>query len=297
MMKQMIHAIRGPLLETWSRLQLRIALRNVHRQMPIIVYQMGKVGSSTVVSTLEKLGLPNPVLHVHTLVADRMNAAEKLQRSSTRPALDSHLIVSSILLSKLSRGRFPCKIITLTREPIARTISFAFEDWKRRAPGALAEDGTLDAAAMTEVADTLLRNRGGHADPGKWFDRELKQVFDLDVFSIPYDEERGYSIIRNPDVSLLILRMEDMNRSLPGALADFLGIDANSVVMSRANESEGKWYSDSANAVKREFRLPDEILNEITTSRFIRHFYPNDIERLRDRWGQLAVTASASGSE
>lgn len=276
--------IRGCVQESWSRLSLRVALRNVDRQTPIIVYQMGKVGSSTVVSTLENLNLPNPVLHVHTLVADRLIAAKERQRASSRPFLDDHLIASSILVSRLSKDRFPCRIITLTREPISRAISFAFEDWHKKLPSAHRGNGNLDSAAMKAAVEVLLSNGGHHADPSQWFDDEVKSVFGLDVFAQPYDDQRGYATIRADDVSLLILRMEDLNRSLPGALADFLGLDAGKIAMSRANESDSKWYSDCSNEVRQKFRLPKARLDSILSSRYIRHFYANDVDRLRARW-------------
>jgi hypothetical protein len=283
---------------------LQSELRHVDRQSPILVYQMGKVGSSTVVSTLEQLHLPNPVLHVHTLVGERLSDAEAKQRRSLRPFLDEHLQVSSILLSKLANGRFPCHLITLTREPIARAISFVFEDWKKKTPGARLENGNLEPAAMKQAIDLLLREGEDHADPGQWFDKELKRSFDLDVFSAPYDQSRGYTLMRAGDVSLLIMRMEDLNRSLPAALGDLLGIDSGTIQVSRANEADDKWYAESMNVQKRTYHLPQETLDRILSSRYMRHFYPNDIERLRERWeekpsdagGAAAIDLHASSS-
>jgi hypothetical protein len=285
-MQQLLRSFHGSWREFQRRRRLQSELRHVERQTPIIVYQMGKVGSSTVVSTLEQLKLPNPVLHVHTLVPEQLREAEEKQRRSPRPFLDEHLQVSSILVSKLAQGRFPCHLVTLTREPIARGISFVFEDCKKKAPGALLDDGNLDPAAIRQAIEQLLGEGTGHADPGLWFDNELKASFGLDVFSVPYDLARGYTLIRSADVSLLILRMEDLNRSLPAALGELLGIDGGTIQMSRANEADDKWYAPSMDVQKRSFRLPRETLDRIFSSRYMRHFYPNDIERLRKRWEQ-----------
>ena len=58
--------IRDYAREGWDRLRLGWNLRGIEHRNPILVYQMGKVGSSTVVQVLESLRLPSPVLHLHT---------------------------------------------------------------------------------------------------------------------------------------------------------------------------------------------------------------------------------------
>ncbi len=67
MIRHIRHRLRGYAKEAYHRLAIARRLQGVKQREPILVYQMGKVGSSTVVQTLEALGLPNPVLHVHTL--------------------------------------------------------------------------------------------------------------------------------------------------------------------------------------------------------------------------------------
>ena len=149
-------------------------LRGIERRNPILVYQMGKVGSSTIVSTLERAGVTEPVLHVHTLVPEEIKIAVNRQRNSQVPFLHEHLIVSSIVGKKLGASRFPCRIVTLTREPVARVISFVFEDLKKQAPEARREDGSIDVSAVTRATERVLSAPdNGNADPSLWFDREL----------------------------------------------------------------------------------------------------------------------------
>ena len=232
-------ALRGYTLELLHRIRLEWRLRNAERQRPILVYQMGKVGSSTVMRTLSRLSRPEPLLQVHTLNPEHLQRAIAKQRASQSPRLPEHLIASSILVRKFRHGIFPCRIITLTREPVARAISFAFEDWQKKAPEARSSDGDLDVSRMTEAVDMLLQKYGGHADPTHWFDRELNEVFNVDVFSKPYDRDRGYTILHKGNISVLVMRLEDLNRSLPKALEAFLGIDPEQVVLQRANEGAG----------------------------------------------------------
>lgn len=276
---------RGYAREMLDRVRLRRELRSVEKQHPILVYQMGKVGSSTVVDTLHQLRLDRPVLHLHTLAADRLAFAKARQRGSGSPFLHEHLLVSTILEKKLSQAPFPCSVITLTREPISRAISFVFEDRVKQAPHALKPDGTVDTAALSEVVNQLLASPdNGTADPSLWFDGELRSVFGVDVFAHPYDLERGYTIIPGEHVRVLVLRMEDLNRSLALALADFLGLDAGAITLREANVGGAKWYSGYLEEVKRTLQLPPDVARSVFGTRYFKHFYAQDALRITERW-------------
>ena len=207
-----------------------------------MVFQMGKVGSSTVVKALESLSLHDPILHVHTLNPKNFDAAIARVRASINPTLPRHLFVSKFLIDKLSQKRFPCRVITLTREPVSRAFSFVFEDWKKQAPGAKS-DSDLQRAHMCSALNRLLSTKNGISDPTRWFDSEVFEVFGFDVFSQPYDFEKGFVTYQKGSVSLLLIRLEDLDRSLPDALSEFLNIDASSVPKLVANQSSAKWYA------------------------------------------------------
>lgn len=283
-MQSVKQAFRGYTLELLHRIRLEWRLRNVERQCPILVYQMGKVGSSTVVHTLDQLNRPEPVLQIHTLNPDHLQRAIAKQRGAATSHLPEHLIASSILVRKLSRGIFPCRIITLTREPVARVISFAFQDWQKKAPEARSSDGNLNVDRMIDAVNALLQEHRGHADPTHWFERELNAVFDVDVFAEPYDRKQGYTILREGNVSVLVIRLEDLNRSLPSALAAFLDINPEQVVLKRANEGGEKWYFESLRAVKNTYQIPPGVARSIFNTQYFQHFYHTDRDRARKRW-------------
>lgn len=266
------------------RVHLRMQLRDIERRVPILVYQMGKVGSSTVVRTLKQLGLDTPILHIHTLNARTLERAIQKERSSSKAYLPEHLIASSLLVNRLKRDLFPCKVITLTREPIGRAISFAFEDWKKKARDAWKTDGTLDATAMQAAVDRMLEGQNGHADPARWFDQELKAVFGIDVFAVPYDFKRGYVLLAHKEVSVLVLRMEDLDRALPDALEAFLETSPSSIVVRRANLGKESWYAETLQAVKERYHLSEAIAERVLNTRYMKHFYAREREALRARW-------------
>lgn len=288
-MKALKKALRGYGLEIMNRIRLEWSLRNVERQNPILVYQMGKVGSSTVVQTLEQLDWLKPVLQVHTLNPEHLQQAVAKQRASQSPYLPEHLITSSILVRKLLKGIFPCRVITLTREPVARAISFVFQDWKKKAPEARSSTGNLEVERMKEAVDALLRNESsGHADPTRWFDRELNEVLGIDVFAVPYDRQQGYVILQEGEVSVLVMRLEDLNHSLPSALADFLDVDSDQVIMTRANEGGEKWYAEALQTVKESYQLCPALARSVIDSQYFQHFYSGKREHVWRRWTDAA---------
>ena len=66
-----------------------------HNQ-PIVIYQMGKVGSSSVYSSLKALKLDNPVYHVHFLTPQGINWAETIYKSEfpRRHRIEAHILQS-----------------------------------------------------------------------------------------------------------------------------------------------------------------------------------------------------------
>jgi hypothetical protein len=87
---------RGYARETYERICWRLKLKGIEHRRPILVYQMGKVGSSTVVRTLRAVEAATPVLHVHTLTRTGLDHAVRRQRASRQPYLPEHLIVSEM---------------------------------------------------------------------------------------------------------------------------------------------------------------------------------------------------------
>ncbi|QXD16187.1 putative capsular polysaccharide synthesis family protein [Rhodocaloribacter litoris] len=277
----MTRSLRDRIREGTERLCLRYALRDVEHRNPILVYQMGKVGSSTVTRTLASLGLSEPVLHLHTLNPETLRRAVERQRASVRPRLHTHLLVSERLIPRLP---FPCRVITLVRDPVARAISFVFEDRWKKVPEAVQGDGSVDAGRVRHKVLELLEGENGIADPTRWFDSELHEMLGIDVFARPFDHERGYQILEQGGVSALVLRLEDLNRVLAPALAAFLDLPEERIHVARANVGEGKAYGASLREVKATLQLPEALLDRIYATRYARHFYAEEIEAFQDRW-------------
>lgn len=275
--------LRGYGKEAIHRVRKWAMFHNLENRMPTFVYQMGKVGSSTVVRTLEGMNVSTPVIHIHTLNPQKVSAKVEALRSNPG-YLHEHVVTSRTLVNKrLDWGRFPCRIITLTREPVGRAISFAFQDWKRQLPD-VSGPNELDPERMIELVREKLQPGSFHANPGQWFERELRAIFNIDAMAIPYNFEQGYVMLRSGPVDVLMIRMEDLDRSLEAGLADLYGQDTQGIEMRRSNVGENKKYADLLAEVKERLAIPPSMSERIWSTDYAEHFYGPDIHRLRKKW-------------
>src|SRR4051812_540398 len=93
---------------------------------PVLVYQMGKVGSSSITGALSRI----PGLEVHQVHRLNVSNIERVQEAHRRrgwplpPGDEQGLQV----IEKYIRPRVPLRIVTLVRDPIARNISYFFQN-------------------------------------------------------------------------------------------------------------------------------------------------------------------------
>ena len=275
---------RGYVREAFTRLSLKNKLQALEHKNPVLVYQMGKVGSSSVVDTLKKLDLGSPILHVHTLSPEHLKFAVNKQRNSISPFLHEHHITSAQIIKKMKKGIFPCRIITLTREPVARAISFLFEDLKKQAPGAIVGPQQLDRFKLEEALNNLLAGENGISDPTHWFDTELRDCMGIDVFSVPYNQSEGFSFIEKGMVRALVIRMEDLDQALIKGLGILLDMELKGIGIRRANVGNKKWYAEDLRFLKETYKVDPEPANKVFNTKYFKHFYPQEAEQYLARW-------------
>lgn len=257
---------------------------------PIIVYQMGKVGSSTVMASLLAMGLPNPVFHAHFLSRQGLAEAEAYYARRPHAAEPLHLHHSRYLAEQIekTRGRLRWKIVSLVRDPVARTISDAFQNLTYEIP----EAATLSEEARRLRIEAHLRDCfAGFSETTDyvctWFDREIQTVFGVDVFAHPFDPDRGHALYRAADADLLVIRLENLSNCAEEAFAEFLGRDGFRLI--KDNAADQKPYRDLYQRVTSRFSIPEPVRSRIYGSRFATHFYsPRERDAFSKRWAPAA---------
>lgn len=256
---------------------------------PLIIYQMGKVGSSTVYDTLEQQCPQFQVFQVHVLTGDWIREVQAQYRAASRdhgrPMLDEHVLASRYLATRIRRERGRrWKVVTLVRDPVARNVSTFFEAFDVYFSSAAAANGGIAGEHAESLRRRFLEEFGEcHRVPLVWFETHMAPVFGVDVYREPFDTDAGYQILRGDDCDLLILRTEDLRAAMRPAMQRFLGVEVPELRSS--NVSADKSYADQFAQFKRGLELPDTYLDEMYGSRFARHFYTADeLAAFRERW-------------
>ncbi len=271
---------------------------------PVIVYTVGKVGSTSVAATLEEVLDGRDVAHVHWLTAEQLQADEAYYKGRARSYWGrremSRFMPRYVWLGQqlgdAVRSAPPgtvWDVVTLVRDPVTRNISSFFQNLELMFDFWPAQE--MAARPVDEVAARLVEmflesNVTGNSalelcgDPLTWFDLELKPVFGIDVFAKPFPLTQGYEIYDGPNSRVLLLRLEDLDRVAGVALRKFLGASASNVA--QRNEASDKVYADVYRRFKQLLKLPGEYLDQIYASRYCQHFYtPEELAGFRARWG------------
>src|SRR5262245_16214855 len=175
---------------------------------PIVVFAMAKTGTTAVTAALRSAGF-GPVFQVHDLDPKFLSQEEREYQWSGRPWRNWD---AQCVLRRPATTAAPWRVISLVREPIARTVSAFFQPSVRR--------GYVDSAT---AVDQLLERFGDRLDgvPLRWFESHLEPALGIDVYDTDFDVARGYQIITTPKVKLLLLRCEGLDVA-PHALAELL---------------------------------------------------------------------------
>ena len=264
---------------------------------PILVYQMGKVGSTSVVHSLRNSGLMNPVYHTHQLSYEGIDKnieinRERLFQNRNNKKLDDHTRVYTELfvkyvIRKLKNDRLlrkkidknfdsiNWKIITLVRDPVMREISNFFFTFHKHPEIVGKKEQLLNETSLRVLKDDLNKRLGGGEDWSlTWFDRELKKVFGVDMYRFPFDHENGYTLIHSKNISILVIKLEELGRCFSGAIFELL--NKENLNLTNSNVAGKKFYYNTYRYVLENLTLDSHFCKKIYSSKYARHFYTND---------------------
>lgn len=245
----------------------RELLRAARANEAILIYQMGKVGSTSLYHYLQQSdNVQAPVFRVHRFRLDNNDFVKRgfIRNSRYRYwAWLQHKILKDCRL----------KIICMTRRPAERNLSDFFQTIstfeKRRG-------FSFNELPPQELQKVFLEEYP-HQSAAVWFDQQVKDVFNIDVFNEPYETCRNGSLLYKKDsVELLVFRLEDRDQCIHD-VAEFL--DIPDFVLPEGNKGSGKWYAEAYKEVKG-LALPQEYFHTIEATNYYRFFYKSD--RFRD---------------
>ena len=175
----------------------------------VYVYQSKKVASVSLVHSFNEVGVYG--VHVHSF--------EALQLKES--------FIKSLI--KKTSG----KVISIVREPVARQISLLWHYWGTSGEPFLEKYGSLE-----EIEEDFY-SIPNKEDEFQWYKKEFEKTLNINIYDYQFDRERGYSIIEEDGISILLLKMEKMNE-LEDVIGQFCGIENFKIL--KANMASQKEY-------------------------------------------------------
>jgi hypothetical protein len=236
---------------------------------PIVVYQMGKVGSRTIIDSLEALGMDGPIFHIHYLIDESKISASHKSSFRLRDVLFKNC--------KECVHQKKWKLISLTREPIARNISAFFQNIDLWMPSFKCEP------SKTNELIKIFLEKYPHTVPLEWFDKEMNAAFDIDVFAHHFPQNKGYQIYYGEKADLLVIKLEELNFCAEEAFKKFFGLD--SFKLANANIARKKEYYETYRNFTKLVKFDHEYLNMMYNSKYMKHFYSEEeVESFMKKW-------------
>ncbi|NET32778.1 MAG: sulfotransferase family 2 domain-containing protein [Cyanothece sp. SIO1E1] len=274
--------------------RLRLWGKSLNSRDKIVIYQMGKVGSTTIWKSLESLNLDIPVYHVHYL------KSESVKRSLEKARIDfprlrfiyPEVVQAEHLRNQLNQNciETPWHVITLVRDPIAKMLSSFFQtlerdlllgsDYRKR----IKKEGyeKVLEEIISRFYDEYVHNPN-RKHPFCWFDYELKKNLNIDIFNETPLSNKNYHIYNATAAKILLLKLESLSNCYQDAFYEFLGFQDFKLIRSNVGSQKryGNLYKDFLDGID----LPVDYIDKIYSSDLVKHFYSDlEIEEFYRRW-------------
>lgn len=245
------------------------------------IVQPGKTATSSLEMRLHKKGIP--YIKQHTLECP-YSIKEECHKKLWRQIVDE-------------RKKKSLKIMMAVREPLARDYSAFWQGFSKGIEIAMEVpflsnnfqkmyESYLEILSkgrkymLAEMGDVL--PYVWH-DEFEWFDEQIKEYLDIDIFQYPFDKEKGYTIIKKGTIEVFLYKTEKLD-GLLDEINSFVGIDGISKIDD--NISSQKWYGLAYSQFRKEVRLP---------RKYVEHYYQGNAkmdyfysqeekEKFLDKW-------------
>jgi len=245
----------------------------------IFIWQMGKVGSSTILASLKPY-------------TKRYNW-QFHARISNEPFWQYNNIIHSHsakpIYHTLHHSDEDFIVISLVRDLLQRNISAVFQSMCDESPGNhyfIAPERKLKTWSYEQIQEEIIRkllhlNLSNQLTD--WYDVLFKSHFyypdvdryHIDIYSTPFDRKKGMQVYesKTPRIKMLIIRLENLNK-LEKEIGRFLGIQ--NFELCNNNIAAHKWYKKLYQKFKKTYEPTQQELDHIYNSKFMNYFYGSD---------------------
>ncbi|MEZ8281654.1 putative capsular polysaccharide synthesis family protein [Vibrio splendidus] len=233
----------------------------------VVIYQMGKVGSSSIERELKKKGIH--VIHTHKLYPSDvffydLSRIDKLKKIRTK--------FHNWLTYQIFK-RKKCKVITIVRDPLKRNLSQMFHHldlliYLRN------KENTRREVDANELFLEIFKKDINLAYATDWFEKEFFPSLDINYNDIFFSKESKCSKIIKHNKEILIIKFEDIN-NIGEVISDFCNIGEFEI--HRANDSKDKWYSSLYRDFSKTLVIDELEYKKMYSGNFYELFYKDEV--------------------
>ena len=244
-------------------------------RVPIIVYQMGKVGSTSLSKSLRRKGL-HPVYDVHRIDPGHLQEIKSIRAARGFDDVFPPVHQRGLKVYKeIVESNRHAKFISLVRNPVDRNVSAFFYNF-------VDIEKQYDDRPTESLVDSFLEEYH-HDVPLTWFQKEPEVTLNIDVYSGRFPHHAGHVRFSNGPFDLLVLRTELPDEQKSKIVQEYL--DVPDLAIQRHNTGKKKSYAHRYKAFKEEVSLPISYLDRMLKSQYAQHFYSGkEIAETYDRW-------------
>jgi len=257
-----------------------------------IVYTMTKVGTISIHESLNHCGIRNRVTHFITPAPLKML---KMTHDYCYPseglcnALETYwlwfadtIYINDYISNNLNQRTL--YVATGVRNPLEQMLSFFFHRYSAECSLGLRAAANKPDDIYPEIAACVRRCH----EQGDWFASELEPNLRVDVYRFPFAHSKGYQIIEENNVRLLIIRLENLSGAWENAVREWLGeerLSGAGCALRRANESGGRDTADLYKQVKATIKFAPALIEDIYSTQYAKHFYSEDeLAGFKQKW-------------
>jgi len=245
---------------------------------PIIVFTMAKVGSLSVYFSLKKWTKNQALFHVHSLDEVEIKKGNDLCfENNIYPGSKSPVF---LINRKIINKEKPHKIICLFRDPLERNIS-AFFDVFELHTGKKPAEYTGDFETLKQRYYEKLN----HTFPLNWFEKQFFEGTNINVYKNDFDKEKGFQIIKENYVEVLLINSNVDNKLKEELIAKFC--ELKDFKLENRNISSEKEYAEYYKEFKNTMRFSKEYINQLYGSKYAKHFFSEEyIRKQIEKWSE-----------
>lgn len=269
-------------LQKWySEQSERISMLKDAIEAEVVIYQNGKVGSSTILHSLRNAQID--AVQLHRVKFDNDIVQRVLCGENRYPKLikqSSFSYYNNFLEDFITafRNREKIKIISLVREPISTDISTVFQ-WLGT--------GMLDRYIVDQNRDVIdvmlelvlkLKNR-----MFEWFESEFEEVLGIRIYDYPFDKKKGYIHIVKNNMDILVIQAEKIEK-MQNVIGKF--VNSREFRIQNCNIASRKEYRQLYAEFMNRIKLPEEYVKFYYKNNDAMNFFysKDDQDKFLNKW-------------